>query len=99
MNKLFVGLLLFVGVIAQYNEVMGEKLFRLSMAAYCKKQFVEKWSCLPCKNSPIVMTNVHTFENSTADTLGFIATSVELNAIGIIFLTQFWFFEGHFLGI
>jgi hypothetical protein len=43
---------------------------------------VEKWSCGPCKNSPIALTNVKTFENSSMDTLGYIGTSSELDAIG-----------------
>lgn len=67
---------------AAYSQELGEKLCRLSVAAYCKPSDVEKWSCAPCKNSPLAMTNVKTFVNSSMDTLGFIGTSVELHAIG-----------------
>lgn len=77
------GLLLLL-VSASYNQTLGEKLCRLTVASYCKKADVEKWSCLPCKNSPIAMTNVQTFENSSMDTLGFIGTSAELDAISTI---------------
>jgi hypothetical protein len=76
------GLLLLL-VSASYNQTLGEKLCRLTVASYCRKAEVEKWSCGPCKNSPIAMTNVQTFENSSMDTLGYIGTSVELDAIGI----------------
>jgi hypothetical protein len=60
---------------ASYTEQLGEKLCRLTVASYCRKADVEKWACGPCKNSPLVMTNVRTFENSSMDTLGFIGTS------------------------
>jgi len=52
------------------------------VASYCKKAEVEQWNCAPCKNSPLKLNNVHTFENSSMDTLGYIGTSTELNAIG-----------------
>lgn len=73
---------LLIIVLSNYSETLGEKLCRLTVASYCKKAEVEKWSCTPCKNSPLALTNVRTFENSTMDTLGFIGTSAELNAIG-----------------
>lgn len=60
---------------AQYNEQIANKLCHLTVASYCRKADVEKWDCVPCKNSPLVMTNVKTFENSSKDTLGFIGTS------------------------
>jgi len=41
------------------------------------------------------MTNVKTFENSSMDTLGFIGTSNELNAIGKKILIKFLYLEGH----
>lgn len=69
-------------VSASYNQTLGEKLCRLTVASYCRKAEVEKWSCGPCKNSPLAMTNVQTFENSSMDTLGYIGTSAELDAIG-----------------
>jgi hypothetical protein len=62
-------------VSASYNQTLGEKLCRLTVASYCRKAEVEKWACAPCKNSPIAMTNVQTFENSSMDTLGYIGTS------------------------
>lgn len=80
---LLAALLLLVS--ASYNKALGEKLCRLTVASYCRKAEVEKWSCGPCKNSPIAMTNVQTFENSSMDTLGYIGTSAELDAIG-----NFW---------
>lgn len=46
---------------ANYDSVLGEKLCRLAVASYCKKAEVEQWSCIPCKNSPLKMTNVKTF--------------------------------------
>lgn len=77
---------LFLLVSTSYNQTLGEKLCRLTVASYCRKAEVEKWACGPCKNSPIAMNNVQTFENSSMDTLGYIGTSVELNAIGIFLL-------------
>jgi hypothetical protein len=38
----------------------------------------------------LVMTNVRTFENSSMDTLGFIGTSTELDAIGTPKSMQSW---------
>lgn len=75
---------------AQYNEQVANKLCHLTVASYCRKADVEKWACAPCKNSPLVMTNVRTFENSSMDTLGFIGTSTELDAIGTAKSTQCW---------
>lgn len=66
---------------AAYNEALAEKLCHLAVASYCRKADVEKWNCAPCKNSPLALTNVKTFENSSMDTLGFIGTSKELDAI------------------
>lgn len=60
---------------ANYSQVLGERLARLSLASYCKRSDVEKWTCGPCKNSKLNMTNVKTFENSSMDTLGFIGVS------------------------
>jgi len=77
---------------ASYTELLGQKLCRLTLASHCKKAEVEshckkaeveKWACGPCKNSALAMKNVKTFENSCMDTLGYIGTSEELNAIGI----------------
>jgi hypothetical protein len=45
------------------------------------------------------MKNVKTFENSSMDTLGFIGTNDELNAIGNFPLIKFWSSEEHYLGI
>jgi hypothetical protein len=73
---------LLVLILAQYEQDLGKDLCRLSIASYCRKSDIEKWSCGPCKNSPLAMTHVQTFENSSMDTLGFIGVSVELNAIG-----------------
>jgi hypothetical protein len=84
---------------SQYNEQLGSKLCHLTVASYCRKADVEKWNCAPCKNSPLAMTNVRTFENSSMDTLGFIGTSTELDAIGTHSISQFWFSEEHCHGI
>jgi len=75
MFKIWVLSFLIVLSFAAYNEALGEKLCRLTVASYCKKAEVEKWSCTPCKNSPLALKNVKTFENSSMDTLGFIGTS------------------------
>lgn len=82
MLKLALLALLLALASAQYNEQIAQKLCHLTVASYCRKADVEKWACAPCKNSPLVMTNVKTFENSSMDTLGFIGTSTELDAIG-----------------
>lgn len=75
MLKIGILCLLLVAVLGQYNEQVASKLCHLTVASYCRKADVEKWACAPCKNSPLVMTNVRTFENSSMDTLGFIGTS------------------------
>jgi hypothetical protein len=53
--------LLIILASANYSELLGEKLCRLTVASYCKKADVERWSCGPCKNSPLAMKNVKTF--------------------------------------
>ena len=60
---------------ASYSESLGNKLCMLTVAAYCNPAKIVNWSCPPCKASPLVMTNIKTFVNSSSDTLGFIATS------------------------
>ncbi len=90
MLKLALVALLLSLTCAQYNEQVANKLCHLTVASYCRKADVEKWACAPCKNSPLVMTNVRTFENSSMDTLGFIGTSTELDAIGTFNIMQFW---------
>jgi hypothetical protein len=82
-------ILLFLGL-ASYNEGLGQKLCKLAVASYCKQSAVASWSCAPCKSAPLGMSNIKLFINSSADTLGFIGTSSELNAIGTIERTQCW---------
>ena len=81
-------LLLLSLALAGYSPDLANKLGRLTVASYCRKAEVERWDCTPCKNSPLVLDNVKTFENSTMDTLGFIGTSKELQAVGIGGLIQ-----------
>jgi hypothetical protein len=99
MLKLALVALLLSLACAQYNEQVANKLCHLTVASYCKKADVEKWACAPCKNSPLVMTNVKTFENSSMDTLGYIGTSTELDAIGTLKIMQYWSSEAPCLGI
>lgn len=94
MIKLTLLALLLLLVSAAYNETLAEKLCRLTVASYCRKAKVENWSCTPCKNSPIAMTNVQTFENSSMDTLGYIGTSTELDAISKLFIYLVLVFRG-----
>ena len=61
---------------------MANKLCYLTVAAYCKAPTIENWSCLPCKAAPMPVQNIKAIINSTSDTLGFIATSKELQSIG-----------------
>jgi hypothetical protein len=98
MLKLALVALLLSLTCAQYNEQIANKLCHLTVASYCRKADVEKWACAPCKNSPLVMTNVHTFENSSMDTLGYIGTSTELDAIGTLKIMQFWSSEALYPG-
>lgn len=98
MLKLALVALLLTLACMQYNEQVANKLCHLTVASYCRKADVEKWACAPCKNSPLVMTNVRTFENSSMDTLGFIGTSTELDAIGTPKIMQFWYSEAPCLG-
>ena len=99
MLKIAILCLLLFAALGQYNEQVANKLSHLTVASYCKKADVEKWACAPCKNSPLVMTNVRTFENSSMDTLGFIGISTELDAIGKDWVMQFWYSEALFRGI
>lgn len=41
-----------------YNETLGVNLCRMTVASYCKSSDVAKWSCAPCKNSPIQLSHV-----------------------------------------
>ena len=85
MLKLFLTVLLFFLSSASYSETLGHKLCMLTVAAYCNPAKIQNWTCPPCKSSPLVMTNVKTFINSSMDTLGFIGTSTELHSLILSF--------------
>lgn len=70
--------LLFLTIItlaSAYNADLGLKLCRLTVASYCAPAKVKDWSCRPCNDSPIKLTNAMPFYNSTGDVLGMIGTS------------------------
>ena len=67
---------------AQYNPELSKEMCYLAVAAYCKPVKLLDWSCEPCKSSFLEMGNVSLFVNSTQNTLGFIAVSKKLDAIG-----------------
>ena len=50
----------FTFILAQssYDQDLGEKLCRLSVASYCNVQKVASWTCKPCLTSPIKLINV-----------------------------------------
>ena len=67
---------------ASYSETLGKNLCMLTVASYCNPTKINNWSCPPCQASALKMSNVKVITNSTMDTLGFIATSKDLNSIG-----------------
>ena len=85
MIKVILTLTLLALCSATYSQVLGNKLCMLTVASYCNPAKIENWSCIPCKSSPLVMSNVKTFVNSSMDTLGFIGTSSQLHSIVLVF--------------
>ena len=69
---------------AQYNPELSKDLCELTVASYCRPTKLIDWSCTPCKNSNLEISNVSLFINSTQATLGYIAISKKLDAIGNI---------------
>jgi hypothetical protein len=68
----------------QYNPDLSKSLCELTVASYCRPTKIVDWSCVPCKNSNLEITNISLFVNSTKATLGYIAISKKLDAIGKI---------------
>lgn len=64
-----------------YSPQMGYNLCRLTVASYCAPSKVKDWSCKPCNDSPIKLTNAQPFYNSTGDVLGMIGVSTSPSAI------------------
>ena len=65
-----------------YDPTLGVNLCRLTVASYCKPSDVAKWSCGPCLNSPIKLTSVKQFINTTGDTVGLIGVADSPKALG-----------------
>lgn len=82
MLKVFIIFFLAYVSLAQYNPELSKELCQLTVASYCRPTKLVDWSCLPCKNSPLQIQNVSLFINSTQATLGYIAISKKLDAIG-----------------
>jgi hypothetical protein len=80
--KIFVGLLLIMVASAQYNETMGKYMAQLAVCSYCRPSQIESWECLPCKKT-LKISFPSVLRNSTGDTLGYIAVSNDLDAVGI----------------
>jgi len=47
----------------------------LNVATYCRPSAVKDWSCKPCTQSAIKLTDVTHFYNSTGDVLGIVRVS------------------------
>jgi hypothetical protein len=58
-----------------YDPNLGYNLCRLTVASYCNPAKVKNWTCQACLSSPIKLSNVTPFHNSTGDVLGIIGTS------------------------
>lgn len=69
-----------------YNADLGYKMCRLTVASYCAPSKVKDWSCKPCNDSPIKLTNAQPFYNSTGDVLGMIGISSSPSAVCMLFL-------------
>ncbi len=83
--KIHLPILLFVFftcVLSQYNPAISKELCQLTTASYCRPTSLIDWSCNVCKTSTLQIQNVTLFVNSTKATLGYIAVSKKLNAIG-----------------
>jgi hypothetical protein len=61
---------------------MAKYLVRMTACSYCNPHQIEAWNCSECKK--ITMTHVKVIKNSTEDTLGYIAVSDQLDAVGIV---------------
>ena len=85
-NLLLLSILVVFGA-AQYNPELSKDLCELTVASYCRPTKLIDWSCTPCKNSNLEISNVSLFINSTQATLGYIAISKKLDAIGNIPIT------------
>ncbi len=79
--KLCILLLAILASIYAYSPDLGQKLCRLTVASYCAPSKVKDWSCKPCNDSPIKLSNVQPFYNSTGDVLGLIGVSASPSAI------------------
>lgn len=84
MIKLLLISLLAILASTQYNPDLSKSLCELTVASYCRPNKIVDWSCAPCKNSNLEITNISLFVNSTKATLGYIAISKKLDAIGNI---------------
>jgi hypothetical protein len=54
---------------------LAKNLFYLNVATYCKPSTVKDWSCKPCSQSAIKLTDITPFYNSTGDVLGILGIS------------------------
>jgi hypothetical protein len=83
MIKVVLASLLFISVICAYDPDFGQNLCRLAVASYCNVSKVKDWTCKPCANSPIKLTNVKPFHNKTGDVFGLIGVSAAPKGICI----------------
>lgn len=81
-----------VACLSTYDATLGFDLCKLTVASYCHPIKVKDWSCGPCANSPIKLSNVDHFSNSTGDVLGIIGISQSPRAICLfLFIFRFGF--------
>jgi hypothetical protein len=67
-----------------YDANLSLELVRMSKVPHCEINSIDNWSCAPCK----YFNNINQpagYYNSTNDAQGFIAYSMDLNAIVISF--------------
>lgn len=82
MLKILLCVVLCSMVACQYNPELSKQLCELAVSSYCKPLKLLDWSCGPCKGSFLQIQNVSLFINSTQNTLGYIAISKKLDAVG-----------------
>ena len=98
-TKILTLLLAIIPVLTTYNSDFGHKLCRLTVASYCAPAKVKDWTCKPCVDSPIKLSHVKPFNNSTGDVLGLIGTSTTPAAICKNRYIKIWFSEALCHGI